>query len=174
MTFYSIVRQWCKEYIYMKDNEEEGNRRFYLTDSTAGTVEFAKNIANTLSPCVLMESDVDGYMRSGLIFRNYPVYFYVRASDMADGDAAAAAKEEAWMHAQNFITWLRVKHEDDPTSTREFERINMEDNLYVQSVGPLENGWFAVLVQFERCEQTDLCIDESLYEDTCDCSSSSL
>lgn len=161
MTFHSIVRQWCRTYKPMRDGEE--NRRFYLTDSMAGVVEMAKGISNKFSPCVVMESSIEGYMRGGLIFRNYPIYFFVRARKMADGDAAAEAKEEAWMHCQNFLTWLRVRHNNDTTPTREFERIDLEDNIDVQTVGPIENGWFAVLVQLERCEQTNLCEDEELY-----------
>lgn len=163
MTFHSIVRQWCRVYRPMMDSET--NRRFYLTDSTAGVVELAKGISNSFSPCVVMESSVEGYMKGGLMFRNYPIYFFVRALDMADGDAAALAKEEAWMHCQNFLTWLRVKHDNDPTPTREFERIDLEENIDVQTVGPIENGWFAVLVQLERCEQMNICVDETLYDD---------
>ena len=147
----------------MQDSATNGNRRFYLTDSTAGVVELAKGISNAFSPCVVMESSVEGYIRGGLIFRNYPVYFFVRAMDMADGDAAAEAKEEAWMHAQNFLTWLRIRHENDPTTTREYARIDLEDNIDIQTIGPIENGWFAVLIQFERCEQTDMCVNEDLY-----------
>lgn len=163
MTFHSIVRQWCRTYKPMLDSATNGNRRFYLTDSTAGVVELAKGISNSFSPCVVMESSVEGYMRNGLVFRNYPVYFFVRARDMADGDAAAEAKEEAWMHCQNFLTWLRVRHDNDPTQTREFERIDLESGIDIQTVGPIENGWFAVLIQFERCEQLDLCENEDLY-----------
>lgn len=168
MTFYTIVRQWCRTYKPMLDSETNGNRRFYLTDSTAGVVEMAKGISNDFSPFVLMESNVEGYVKGGLVFRNYPVYFFVRARDMADGDAAAEAKEKAWMHCQNFLTWLRKRHDNDPTSTREYERIELDDDIYIQTVGPLENGWFAVLVQFERLEQIDLCEDGKMYVDDCD------
>lgn len=163
MTFHSIVRQWCKTYKPMLDSSENGNRRFYLTDSTSGVVEMAKGISNKFSPFVMMESSVEGYMKGGLIFRNYPVYFFVRARDMSDGDAAAEAKEEAWMHCQNFLTWLRVRHDADPTLTREFERIDLEESIDIQTVGPIENGWFGVLVQFERCEQMNICEDDELY-----------
>lgn len=163
MTFHSIVRQWCKAYRPMQDSVVNGNRRFYLTDSTAGVVELAKGITNSLSPCVVMESSVEGYVKGGLIFRNYPLYFFVRARDMSDGDAAAEAKEEAWMHCQQFLTWLRTKHDNDPTRTKEYERIDLEENVDIQTVGPIENGWFAVLIQLERCEQSDLCLDEDMY-----------
>lgn len=164
MTFHSIVRQWCRAYKPMLDNPQKGNRRFYLTDSTSGVVELAKGIANYMSPCVVMESSVEGYIKGGLIYRNYPVYFFVRAHDLADGDAAAEAKEEAWMHCQKFITWLKRKQETD-VSDGEYNRIDMEDNIDIQTIGPVENGWFAVLVQFERLEQMDLCVDNDMYID---------
>ena len=163
MTFHSIVRQWCRTYKPMLDSAK--NRRFYLTDSMAGMVELAKGIANSFSPCVVMESSVEGYVDCGKIYRNYPVYFFVSARDMADGDAAAEAKEEAWLHAQNFLSWLRKRHDNDPTTTGEFSRIDMENNIDVQTVGPIENGWFAVLIQFERLELLDLCGNPDLYTD---------
>ena len=161
MTFHSIVRQWCRIYRPMQDSPK--NRRFYLTDSTSGVVELAKGIANSFSPCVVMESSVEGYVDNGYIYRNYPVYFFVRARDMADGDAAAEAKEKAWVHAQNFLTYLKNLHENDPTPTREYDRIDLENNIEMQTIGPIENGWFAVLIQLERQESLDLCVNEDMY-----------
>lgn len=144
----------------MLDTEE--NRRFYLTDSTAGVVELAKGISNAFSPCVLMESSVEGGGKISNINRNYPIYFLVRARDMSDGDAAAEAKEEAWYHAQNFLSWLLVRHEED-SPNGDFGRINMEDYIDIQTVGPLENGWYGVLIQFERMEPLNRCVDKDLY-----------
>ena len=169
LAFHSIVRQWCKTYKYMLDTPK--NRRFYLTDSTAGVVELAKGIENTLSPCVVMESAVEGGGPIAKPSRNYPIYFFVRAKKMADGDEAAIAKEEAWMHAQNFLAWLLKKHNEEMNTNinGDFARINMEDYLNVDTVGPLENGWYAVMIQFERLEPLNMCVDEDLYVECCDC-----
>ena len=163
MNFHNIVRRWCKAYKPMCDHSTNGNRRFYLTDTTAGVVELAKGIANTMSPCVVMESSVEGFVEGGFTYRDYPIYFFVRARDMADGDAAAEAKEEAWYHCQNFLTWLRTMHDNDPTRTREFDRIDLENSITIQTVGPIENGWFAVLLQLTRQEPLNLCVEEELY-----------
>lgn len=167
MTFHSIVRQWCKTYKPMLDSATNGNRRFYLTDSTAGVVEMAKSISNKFSPFVMMESSVEGGGKIGRIERNYPIYFFVRAEKMADGDDAAAAKEEAWYHAQNFLTWLKQKHDEQVAENidGDFSRISVDDYIDVTTVGPLENGWYAVLIQFEREEPLNLCINEDLYID---------
>lgn len=162
MVFHSIVSEWCRTYRLMLHNTSNGNRRFYLTDTTSGVVELAKGIANSMSPCVVMESSVEGYIKGGLIYRNYPVYFFVRARDMADGDAAAEAKEEAFVHCQNFLAWLKAKQDTDKPDG-DYARIDLTENIDIQTVGPIENGWFAVLVQFERLEQIDLCIDQDLY-----------
>ena len=148
------------------------NKRFYLTDSTSGVVELAKGIANSFSPCVVMESSVEGGGPIRRPSRNYPIYFFVRAKKMADGDDAAVAKEEAWMHARNFLAWLLKKHEEELEVNRDgdFARIDL-DNVFigVQTIGPLENGWFAVLIQFDREEPLNLCVDEGLYIDNCEC-----
>lgn len=167
MTFHSIVRHWCKIYKPMLDNEAIGNRRFYLTDSQEGTVELTKTLANEFSPCVLMESAVEGGGKITRPQRNYPITFLVRARDMSDGDAAAEAKEEAWYHCQNFLTWLLVNHNKEIGQGRldgDFARINLDDaNIDITSVGPLLNGWYGVLLQFDRDEPLNLCIDEELY-----------
>lgn len=163
MVFHKIVREWCRTYRPMLDSMENGNRRFYLTDSTGGVVEMAKGIANQMSPMVIMESTIEGYMRGGKIYRNYPIYFFVRAENMSSGDDAAAAKEEAWWHCQNFLTWLRYRHDNDTTAEQDYARIDMEDSIDIQTAGPLENGWFAVMIQLERLELANLCVDENLY-----------
>lgn len=166
MVFHAIVRQWCKTYKPMLDDVENGNRRFYLTDSTAGVVEMVKGISDKFSPFVMMESNVEGGGKIGRPSRNYPIYFFVKAEKMADGDEAAAAKEEAWWHCQNFLTWLKEKHDEQAAENidGDFSRINLDDMyLDITTVGPLENGWYAVLVQIEREEPINLCVDESLY-----------
>lgn len=166
MTFHSIVRQWCKIYKPMLDSVTNGNRRFYLTDSTGGVVDMAKGISDKFSPFVLMESDVEGGGKIARPSRNYPIYFFVKAEKMSDGDDAAAAKEEAWYHCQNFLTWLKARHDEEIAQNidGDFSRINLDDvYLDFSTVGPLENGWFAVLVQFEREEPLNLCLNEDLY-----------
>ena len=142
------------------------NRRFYLTDSMAGVVELAKGIVTSLSPCVVMESSIEGGGKITRPDRNYPIYFFVKARDMADSDAAAEAKEEAWFHAQNFITWLMAKREKelDECIDGDFSRIDLDNAMLdIQTVGPIENGWFAVLIQFERAEPLNQCVNEDLY-----------
>ena len=168
MTFHSIVRQWCRTYRAMLDNPVNGNRRFYMTDSTAGVVEMAKGISNKFSPFVMMESSVEGGGKITRLSRNYPLYFFVRARDMADGDAAAEAKEEAWFHAQQFFSWLKDRHDREIAENidGDFARISMDDYLDISTVGPIENGWYAVLVQFEREEPLNLCVNEDLYIQT--------
>ena len=166
MTFHSIVRQWCKIYKPMLDSVENGNRRFYLTDSRAGVVEMAKSISDKFSPFVMMESNVEGGGKISGPSRNYAIYFFVKAEKMADGDEAAAAMEEAWWHCQNFLTWLKEKHDEQVAENIEgdFSRINLDDvYIDITTAGPLENGWYAVLVQFERDEPLNLCVDKDLY-----------
>ena len=150
----------------MLDSTTNGNRRFYLTDSTAGVVEMAKGVSNKFSPFVMMESSVEGGGPIARPTRNYPIYFFVRARDMADGDAAAEAKEEAWYHAQQFLTWIKDKHDREMAENidGDYARIDLDNAILdITTVGPLENGWFAVLIQFEREEPLNLCVDEDMY-----------
>lgn len=169
MTFHSIVRQWCRTYRPMLDSATNGNRRFYLTDSRAGMVELAKGITPAMSPCVVMESAVEGGGEIKRPTRNYPIYFFVRARKMSDGDAAAEAKEEAWVHAQNFLAWLLDKHEkelDEGNRDGDFARLQLDDAyLDFMTIDPLEDGWYAILLQIVREEPLNLCVNEDLYID---------
>ena len=176
MLFHSIVRQWCKIYKPMLDNGNNGNRRFYLTDSREGVVDMAKSISNKFSPFVMMESgpEIEGEFLKP--YRNYPIYFIVKAEKMADGDDAAAAYEEALLHAEKFLTWLLDKHDKEvgENISGDFATIDLEQSrLMITPVGPLENGWYGVCVQFERMEPLDKCVNpddyiEEYYEDDMD------
>lgn len=168
MTFHSIVRQWCRMYKPMLDSATNGNRRFYLTDSQGGMVELVKKITPKLSPCVVMESKVEGGGPIRRPDRNYPIYFFVRARDMADGDAAAEAWEEAWSHCKNFLSWLLEKHDQEVEQNidGDFARIDLDDaNLMIDSVDPLQDGWYGVLLQIDRTEPINLCVNQDLYID---------
>lgn len=165
MTFHSIVKQWTERYRYMQHTRE--NKRFYLTDSQMGIVDMATKISNEFSPCVVMESGPDG---SGPLERpvmNYPIYFFVQAEKMADGDDAALAYETALYHMKRFLGWLKYRHNKEIAEENidgDFARINLDDAyIDIQPVGPLQNGWFAVMVQLMREEPLNLCIDESEY-----------
>ena len=98
---------------------------------------------------------------------NYPIYFFVRAKVVRDGDAAWLAVKEALSHKYNFLAWLRKKREeeeDEGTRDGDFARINLDNAIQdITTIGPLEDGWYAVLLQIVREEPLNLCIDDDLY-----------
>lgn len=165
MLFESIVRHWCKTYHPMLDSVTNGNRRFFFADSMQKVVEMVKNFDPKKSPSVIMESGCEG---GGEIARpeyNYPIYFFVRAREQADGDAAAEAIKEAKIHARAFLAWLKAKHdaEMEENLDGDFARIKLDGYVSYDTVGPLEDGWYAVLIQIEQEEPLNLCVDEDLY-----------
>ncbi len=154
----------------MRDSRK--NRRFFLTDSTSGVIEFAKSARNDeMSPCVIMESDLNGGGPVARPVMVYPIYFFVKAEKMADGDAASIAKNLAIKHARAFLAWLKEKRDEEVEENidGDFSRINLDDYIDYLTVGPLENGWYAILVQIEREEPLNLCVDEDLYDLECEC-----
>ena len=148
----------------MLDNISNGNRRFYIKDNWEAVRSMPKSISPEFSPCVIMESGVEVDADGGRLYRNYPVYFFVRAEQMANDDDIVVAREQALNHCLNFLSWLRKKHEED-SPYGDYGRIDMEKNLEIQSIGTLEDGWEGVLLQISRLELLDLCIDEDLYID---------
>ena len=165
MTFETIVRKWCKLYKPILDQPK--SRKFFFTDSRENMIEMAKSWTPEMSPCVAMESVAEG---SGTIERptmNYPIYFWVRARSQRDGDAAWLAVKEALQHKNNFLAWLRKKREEEEDRGErdgDFTRIDLDHAIQdVTTIGPLQDGWYAVLLQIEREEPLDLCVDEDLY-----------
>ncbi len=162
MTFESIVRKWCKLYRPILDSPE--SRKFYFTDSRENMIEMAKKWTPAMSPCVVMEGVAEG---SGPIVRpdmNYPIYFWVRAKEAKNGDKAWLAVKEALQHKNNFLAWLKKKHDNDENRDGDFARINL-DNAFqdITTIGPIQDAWYAVLLQIEREEPLNLCVDEDLY-----------
>ena len=165
MTFETIVRRWCKAYRVMLDSPK--NRRFWFTDSHENMIEMAKKWTPKMSPCVVMEGVKEG---SGPIMRpsmNYPIYFFVRAKDQRDGDATWLAVNEAKEHMDQFLAWLRFKREkemDEGKRDGDFARINLDGAMAdITTVGPLGDGWYAVLLQIDREEPLNICLDPDLY-----------
>ena len=165
MTFESIVRKWCKLYHPIMDSPE--NRRFFFTDSRENMIEMAKKWTPTMSPCVVMEGVVEGSGPVERMSMNYPIYFFVRAKAVRDGDAAWLAVKEAMGHMSQFLSWLRDRRNrelDEGVMDGDFARINLDAALLdITTVGPLEDGWYAVLLQIDREEPLNLCVDENLY-----------
>ena len=130
-------------------------------------IEMAKGWKPSTSPCVVMESVAEG---AGSIERptmNYPIYFFVRAEKQRDGDKAWLAVKEALSHKDNFLAWLKDKcnkEEEEGTRDGDFSRINLDNTIQdITTIGPIEDGWYAILLQIEREEPLNQCIDEDLY-----------
>ena len=169
VSFESIVRSWCRSYRPMLDSSRNGNRRFFFTDSKENMIEMVQKWKPEVSPCVVMECVAEGDGKITCPSMNYPIYFFVRAEKQKDGDSAAVAVKEALAHMNNFLSWLKVRHDREigQNINGDFARINLEAGfISIMTIGPIGDGWYAVLVQLDREEPLDLCYDESLYIET--------
>ena len=165
ITFENIVRKWCKLYRPILDSPK--SRKFFFTDSRENMIEMAKKWTPAMSPCVVMEGVAEG---GGTIERpsmNYRIYFFVRAKNQKDGDSTWLAVKEALQHKDNFLAWLKKKRDeemDNGVLDGDFSRIDLDNAMQdITTVGPLEDGWYAVLLQLEREEPLNLCVNEDLY-----------
>ena len=146
----------------MLDSSTNGNRRFYIKDNWEAVRSMPKSIATTFSPCVVMESSVEVEADGGRLYRNYPIYFFVRSEQMANDDAIAEAREEALYHCLVFLAWLKKRHEEDD-AYGDFGRIEMEERIMINSTGTLEDGWEGVVLQVSRLELLDMCVNDDMY-----------
>lgn len=171
MTFERIVRKWCKLYTAMLDSPK--NRRFFFTDSRENMIEMVKQWKPKMTPCVVMEGVAEGGGPLKRPSMNYPIYFFVRANDMKDGDSTWLAVQDALMHKDNFLAWLLKKHEeelDEGKNDGDFARINLDDAQQdIMTIGPIGDGWYAILLQIDREEPLNLCVDPNLYIEEEEC-----
>ena len=160
--FDKFVEHWASIYRPMLHTPERygKNKRFFLTDTYMGMVDFMTQIRPGQSPCVVMESGQEGTMTDRFDYPRYSLYFMVRAGDMSDGAAAMEAKMEAKRHMQKFITYLRHKKEQAEMLRRKtgLENIKIEQYLDYQTVGPMYDGWFGVLISLENLEAYSTCV----------------
>lgn len=167
MTFESIVRKWCKLYRPILDSQE--SRKFFFTDSRENMIEMAKGWEPETSPCVVMEGIKEGGGTIERMSMNYPIYFFVRAEKQKDGDATVLAVEKALGHMNQFLAWLRDMREkelDKGERDGDFSRINLDDAyIDVATIGPIQDGWYAVLLQITREEPLNLCVNPDYYID---------
>lgn len=160
--FDRFVEHWASIYKPMLHTPDRygRNKRFFLTDTYMGMVDFMTQIRPDQSPCVVMESSQEGTMTDRFDYPRYSLYFMVRAEDMSDGSAAMDAKIEAKQHMQKFLIYLRRKKEEAEMNRRKsgLENIKIEQYLDYQTVGPMYDGWFGVLISLENLEAYSACV----------------
>ena len=47
----------------------------------------------------------------------------------------------------------------------DFAKIDLDEYIMFDTIGPIGDGWYAVMVQFDRDEPLNLCVNEDLYID---------
>ena len=167
--FDNFVEHWAS--IYKPMLHEAGkygrNKRFFLTDTYMGMVDFMTQIRPDQSPCVVMESNQEGTMTDRFDYPRYSLYFMVRAHDMSDGASAMEAKLEAKQHMRKFIVYLRKKKEYNELHRIKsgLENIRIEQYLDYQTIGPMYDGWYGVLISLENLEAYSTCIVQDDYID---------
>lgn len=162
--FEKFVEHWCEIYRPMQHvpGEKSRNKRFFLTDTYMGMSDFMTSISVRQSPCVVMESGVEGHFLRGLDQPQHSVYFLVKAKDTQDGFEAREAKLEAKGHMQEFLAYLRYCQN---RGDEELQRINLDERIGYQTIGPLYNNWYGIYITLDDTQQYTLCIDESKYVD---------
>lgn len=160
--FYDFVEHWATIYKPMlhQSGERSKNKRFFLTDTYMGMADFMTQIQPQQSPCVVMESNQEGTLGDGIDYPNYAIYFMVRAERMTDGRAAMLAKVEAKHHLKKFVSYIRQKQaKEDPALLH----ISIDDRLPYQTVGPMYNGWYGVMLQLSDARQYSNCFNPEDY-----------
>lgn len=160
--FFDFVEHWAT--IYKPMQHESGyrskNQRFFLTDTYMGMADFMSQIQPKSSPCIIMESNQEGYLGTGIDHPHYSIYFMVKSESMVDGRSAMYAKKEAKGHLEKFVVYLRrEQYSENPL----LKNITINENIPYQTVGPFYNGWFGVMIQLDDSVQYQNCVSDDDY-----------
>lgn len=164
--FDEFVEHWATIYRPMlhQPGRTARNRRFFLTDTYMGLVDFMTQIRPDQSPCVVMESAQEGTINDRFDYPRYSLYFMVRAADMSDGRSAMEAKVEAKEHLLKFLNYLRSRRDDRLSPyQRLLQNIKTDGYLDYQTIGPMYDGWFGVTVTLENLIPYSLCVNGEDY-----------
>lgn len=160
--FFDFVERWATIYKPMQheSGERSKNRRFYLTDTYMGMADFMSQIQPKSSPCIIMESNQEGYLETGIDHPHYSIYFMVKSASMVDGRSAMYAKVEAKEHLKKFVAYLRREQFNE---NHLLKNITIYEKIPYQTVGPFYNGWFGVLIQLDDSVQYQNCVSDDDY-----------
>ena len=160
--FEEIIEEWAIKYKPMQHvpGETSKNRRFFLFDSIVSTAQLTSYLPNAKSPCVAYEFHPQGNIKGGIIRPYYNIHFLVNTgtTKITRTDLSNEAANEASMHAQKFLAWLR-KQQD---ARKELENINL-DEAYYDTIGPLMNGWYSVFIRLVDIDKIKTCVDPDDY-----------
>lgn len=162
MRFDQFVEEWAEKYKPMQhvSGEASKNCRFFYVDNYLSMADFMSSIPKTESPCVVMESNVEGVLNGGKDTAEYTLYFMVKCgTSKPDGRMANAVKLEAKQHMMKFMAYLNDRIED---GDRDLKYIETE-NVQYATIGPLLNGWYAVVLTLVDLKAWNMCVDSNDY-----------
>lgn len=159
-----IIEEWATKYKPMlhTPGETGKNKRFFLFDNIVAIPSFMSKLPDVKSPCVGYEFAQDGTIRGGMDKPVHVIYFLVKTGNMnpTDKQQSYEAIQEAKMHMQKFLAWLREQQE----KRNIFRNINLEtEELHYSTYGPFLNNWYAVFVELTDVQKVELCVDTKDY-----------
>lgn len=159
--FDDFVEHWAEIYRPMQHvpGKRSKNQRFFSTDTYMGMTDFMTSIQPKQSPCVIMESNVEGDLSEFYDMPEYTLYFMVRAEEMNDGSSARTAKKEAKKHMNKFIAYLRRKQEEEHPSVKNIDL----SRVHYQTIGPMYDGWYGATITLADVQGINQCMDSEDY-----------
>lgn len=157
--FFQFVEHWATIYKPMQHvpGETSRNKRFFMTNDYLSMVDFAKRLPVNETPSVVMENNMEGQLDDVVDNPEYVIYFMVKSSDMNDSRQVLAAKTEAKEHMLRFVSYLKMKSDSNP----DVENYSVSPRY--QTVGPIYNGWYGVMITVSLQSVVSQCVAKDDY-----------
>ncbi len=111
-----------------------------------------RGLTPSQSPCVQMDVNVSDRTSQGFQYKDYTLYFCVRASEQGDARQANEAINECIRLKDDFIVAIEKLRKQDPV-------VGLIDTENIQgtSMGPFFDGWMCYELMIEVPALKDLC-----------------
>lgn len=140
------------------------NQRFFLTTGFANMTDWLQKLQSKNSPCVCMESGAPLSSNNGWEYKDYTIYFCVRAPmqmQAMDGPEAKECKRKATQLAKEFRN-CAVKM--NKKWRMRGESVHVEKDFNIEEFGPFWNWWYAAELVIRVGEALNECEGEELVE----------
>lgn len=152
--FQTYCEDWCINHPKMQHikGPESPNERFFFTFGYMGMTDALRGLTPQQSPCLQMDINVSDRTTKGIQYKDYTLYFCVRASEQGDARQANEAIKECIKLKDDFLVDIENLRKIDPV-------VGLIDTEGVQgsSMGPFFDGWMCWEMMIEVPEAKNLC-----------------
>jgi len=159
----------------IRHNDNSGQKRFFRISSVMNIDEMLQNFTNAGTPCLMVEDNRTGRYQeadSSMSYMDNQSYSFliIKHCDHFDAESREQVKKDCEAIMKKIISKFKKDKQYDlqhPGETRTGMRDFNMSTIYYQTIGPVGDNYYGMLVQFAMLEPVnkDLVYDDDDWDD---------